>query len=128
MQHRLYLLPEPRQHGSISGAEIGDREDRLEFTRPPAPKRPPTLGIQPSPEPSAHGLLVARVIPRGPCAQAGMEDADVIVRIADQVVRDIQTLRGVLIKLEAGKTVPVVVLRDGKEVTLKVTLGQRGRR
>lgn len=108
--------------------EIGDRDERLVFTRPPAPKRPPTLGIMPSPEPSPHGLLVARVVAGGPCARAGMEDADVIVRIAGQVVRDIQTLRGVLIRLEAGKTVPVVVLRDGAEVTLKVTLGQRGRR
>ena len=108
--------------------EIGDREDRLQFTRPPAPKRPPTLGIMPSPEPSPTGLVVARVIPGGPCARAGMEDADVIVRIADQVVRDIQTLRSALIRLEAGKTVPVVVLRGNEELTLKVTLGQRGQR
>ncbi|MDF1702002.1 MAG: M28 family peptidase [Planctomycetota bacterium] len=109
-------------------AEIGEREERLEFTRPPAPKRPPTLGVRPSPEPSPHGILIATVVPGGPAALGGMENADTILSIAGQVVRDLQTLRGALMKLEGGKTVPVVVLRDGERLTLKITLGERGRR
>ena len=104
-------------------ADIAEREARLVFTRPPAPKRAPTLGLQPSPEPSAHGILVATVVPGGPAAEGGMLDADVIVSIAGQITRDLQGLREALGKLEAGKTVPIVVLRDGAEMTLKVTLG-----
>lgn len=106
-------------------ADIGERDDRLEFTKPPAPKRPPTIGIRPSPEPDERGIVVGQVLPGGPAAKAGMENADIIVSIAGHVVRDVQTLRAVMIKLEAGKTVPFVVLRDEAQVTLKVTLGAR---
>ncbi len=106
--------------------DIAEREERLVFTRPPPRKRPPTIGIRPSPEPDARGLVVGGVVAGGPAAKAGMEPADIIVRIAGHVVRDLQTLRAVMTKLEAGKTVPFVVLRDGKEVTLKVTLAARG--
>ncbi|MDJ0522770.1 MAG: M28 family peptidase [Planctomycetota bacterium] len=108
--------------------EIAEREERLVFTRPPPRRRAPTIGIRPSPEPDARGLVVAMVVPNGPAAKAGMEPADIITRIAGRVIRDIQTLRQVMVTLEAGKTVPFVVLRDGKEVTLKVTLEQRGSR
>ena len=80
-----------------------------------------------SQEPSPYGVVIAGVQPRGPAAQAGMQDADVIVQVADQFVRDVQTLRSALLRLEAGKTVPVVVLRDGEKVVLKVTLGQSRR-
>jgi S1-C subfamily serine protease len=54
-----------------------------------------------------------------------MEEGDAIVAIAGQVVRDIETLRAALSKLEPGKTVPVEVLRGDERVTLKVTLGGR---
>ena len=60
-----------------------------------------------------------------------MQDGDVIVSMAGQVVRDMQSLRGVIGKLQAGKTVKVVVLRGDERVTLQVTLaarpGRRGR-
>jgi S1-C subfamily serine protease len=108
--------------------EISERDERLQFTRPPPRKRPPTIGIRPSPDPDERGLVVAQVVPNGPSAKAGMEPADIIVRIAGHVVRDLQTLRAVMTKLEVGKTVPFVVLRDGKELTLKVTLAARGGR
>jgi hypothetical protein len=108
--------------------EIAERDERLVFTRPPEPPRPPVLGIRPSPEPDSRGIVVSQVVPGGPAATGGVQDADVIVSIAGQIVRDPQSLRAVLLKLEAGKTVPVVVLRDDREITLKVTLGARGGR
>jgi hypothetical protein len=109
--------------------EVAERERRLVFTRPPPPKRPPTIGIWPGREPDPRGVVVARLVPDGPAAKSGLETADVLVRIAGESVRDSQTLRSVLSRLEAGKTVPVVVLRDDQELTLKVTLAPgRGRR
>jgi len=109
-------------------AEIANREERLVFTRPPAPKRPPRIGIQPSREPDARGIVVARVVPGGPAAEAGMETADIIMSIAGRVVRDIQSLRTVMLSLEAGKTVPFVVMRGDEQIALKVTLAEPARR
>ncbi|MDJ0973378.1 MAG: M28 family peptidase [Planctomycetota bacterium] len=111
--------------------EIGNREERLEFTMPPQRRMPPILGVQPSPEENPDGLLISRVTPNGPAAKGGMQDGDVIVSVASQVVRDLQSLRGVLGKLQAGKTVRIVVLRGDERKTLQVTLaprpGRRGR-
>jgi hypothetical protein len=104
---------------------IGDADERLVFTKPPPRPRPPVLGIVPSPEPDPRGVVVGSVAEGGPAAQAGMEEGDAIVAIAGQVVRDLDTLRAALSKLEAGKTVPVEVLRGDERVTLKVTLGGR---
>ena len=104
---------------------IANQEERLVYTQPPAPKRPPRIGIAPHPEPDPRGLVVARVPPNGPAGKAGMQAGDVIVSVAGHVVRDLQTLVAALTKLTAGKTVPVVVVRDEERITLKVTLGAR---
>jgi hypothetical protein len=110
---------------------IADRDERLAFTVPPRPPRPPVLGVRPSREPSPHGVVVAAVVPGGPAARAGMRDGDVIVSLAGQVVRDLQALVAALGHVKAGTPVTVVVLRDGEEKTLQVTLdapgGRRGR-
>ena len=53
----------------------------------------------------------------------------VMVLNGSQVQEAVLGPEGLLGGLEAGKTVPVVVLRDGQQLTLKVTLGARpGRR
>jgi len=104
---------------------IADADERLVFTKPPPRPRPPVLGIVPSPEADPRGLVVRSVAEGGPAASAGMEEGDAIVALAGQVVRDIDTLRAALSKLEPGKTVPVEVLRGDERVTLKVTLGGR---
>lgn len=106
-------------------AEIANRDARLEFTMPPRPPQAPFFGVQPGQEESPDGLPIRRVTPGGPAAQAGMQDGDVIVTLAGQIVRDMQSLRGVLGKLQAGKTVKVVVLRGDEQITLMVTLAER---
>ena len=81
--------------------------------------------MQPAPEADSRGVLVAEVVPNGPAAAAGMQGADVIVTVGGQIVRDSEELRAALATLQAGQTVPVVVLRDGEERILQVTLGRR---
>lgn len=107
--------------------DIANREDRLEFTRPPAPPRPPVLGVQPSPEPNADGLAILRVTANGPAAKGGMRDGDVIVSLANTTVKDLRSLRRVLSKLKAGQSVKAIVLRGDARVPLMITLGARRR-
>ncbi len=103
---------------------LADADERPRFTRPPAPPRPPVLGVQPSPEPDSRGVALRGVVPGGPAAEAGIEPGDVLVSVAGQIVRDLDSLRAALGRLAPGKTVAVEVLRGEERVVLKVTLGE----
>jgi serine protease Do len=71
-----------------------------------------------------RGALVTDV-PEGPASAAGMESGDVILSFDGQKVDDTRGLVRQVGNTEVGKTVRVVVFRDGKTQTLKVTLGRR---
>ena len=72
----------------------------------------------------AAGALVTDV-PDGPAADAGMKSGDVIMSFDGQAVTDTRELVRMVGDTEVGKTVRVVVFRDGKTQTLKVALGRR---
>ncbi|WP_422078122.1 Do family serine endopeptidase [Vannielia sp.] len=72
----------------------------------------------------AKGALVTDV-PEGPAMDAGMKSGDVITSFDGQEVEDVRGLVRRVGNTEVGKTVRMVVFRDGKTVTLKVTLGRR---
>lgn len=72
----------------------------------------------------AKGALVTDV-PEGPAMDAGMKSGDVIISFDGQEVEDVRGLVRRVGNTEVGKTVRMVVFRDGKTETLKVTLGRR---
>ncbi|MFU8778557.1 MAG: Do family serine endopeptidase [Roseovarius sp.] len=72
----------------------------------------------------AAGALVTDV-PEGPAADAGMLAGDVILSFDGQDVADTRGLVRTVGNTEVGKTVRVVVFREGKTTTLKITLGRR---
>ncbi|UCF88355.1 MAG: PDZ domain-containing protein, partial [bacterium] len=69
-----------------------------------------------------EGALVADVVPDGPAAKAGIQRGDVIVRFNGQEVESQHELPTMVAYLPVGSEVKVVVLRDGKEKTIQVTL------
>ncbi|MEQ9257552.1 MAG: DegQ family serine endoprotease [Roseovarius sp.] len=72
----------------------------------------------------AAGALVTDV-PEGPAMESGMKSGDVIVSFDGREVSDTRSLVRQVGNTEVGKTVRVVVFREGKTQTLKVTLGRR---
>ena len=70
------------------------------------------------------GALVTDV-PEGPAAEAGMLAGDVILSFDGRDVADTRGLVRQVGNTAVGKAVRVVVYRDGKTKTLKVTLGRR---
>ena len=72
----------------------------------------------------ARGALVTDV-PEGPAADAGMEAGDVILTFDGVDVDDTRGLVRQVGETEIGKEVRVLVFRDGKSETLRVTLGRR---
>lgn len=73
---------------------------------------------------SARGAMVTDV-PDGPAKDAGMVQGDVILSFDGSDVEDTRSLVRTVGNTEVGKEVRVVVLRDGKSETLRVTLGRR---
>jgi serine protease Do len=70
------------------------------------------------------GALVAGVEEEGPAAAAGILAGDVIVSVDGQAVDAMNTLPRMVADLPVGKQVSIVVMREGAEQTLSVTLGR----
>jgi serine protease Do len=66
--------------------------------------------------------LVAEVTPGSPAATSGIEPGDVITRYDGKNVAEQSVLPMLVASTPAGKTVPVEVVRDGKQKTLEVTV------
>ena len=72
----------------------------------------------------ARGALVTDV-PEGPALEAGMESGDVILSFDGVDVDDTRGLVQQVANTAVGAEVRVIVFRDGKTETLRVTLGRR---
>lgn len=73
--------------------------------------------------PEAAGALVADVAPRSPAAQAGLKEGDIVTEFNGKKVSDSRQLRLVGSDTAPGVQVPVKVLRDGKELSMTLRLG-----
>jgi serine protease Do len=73
---------------------------------------------------AAKGALVAGVIKGGPVDNGSIKAGDVILKFDGKAVNEMRDLPRVVAESPVGKEVDVVVLRDGKEQTVKVTLGR----
>lgn len=74
------------------------------------------------------GVLLGDVRPGGPAANAGVRGGDRIVRIGDSDIRTIRDLMFVLRTATPGQKAKIMVIRDGKRVTLEATYGTPRRR
>lgn len=79
-----------------------------------------TLGIMPDYMYNEKGLRIDGVKEDKPAAHAGLKAGDVILKVGDFEVTDIQTYMKALNGLEAGSKVPVEFLRNGHAMTLDV--------
>jgi serine protease Do len=71
----------------------------------------------------AEGALVARVVPDGPAAQAGLRAGDVILSFEGRELPTSSALPPLVGVTDPGTTVSLKVLRDGRLVTIKVQIG-----
>lgn len=70
------------------------------------------------------GIIVLGLDPDGPAKKAGFKVQDIIISIDGHKINGRQSVMDVVTDLRPGTTVDVIVLRDGKEETLHVTIAE----
>jgi serine protease Do len=75
--------------------------------------------------PDTSGALVQSVEPDGPAAKAGIQNGDVIRKFNGQTVTGAGDLTALVTDTNPGTVVTLDILRNGKPMTFKVTLGER---
>lgn len=73
----------------------------------------------------ARGVLVANVVADGPAFKAGLKRNDIILSFAGTDVPDLRRFPRFVANARVGSTVDVVVWRGGKEVQLKLKIGEQ---
>ena len=72
--------------------------------------------------PTGQGAVVNQVLSGSPAAKAGVQSQDVILDFNGQKVAGTKELQGIVERLEVGKTYTMTVIRDGKQLSLPVTV------
>jgi serine protease Do len=68
-----------------------------------------------------HGVMVREVRDDTPAAKAGVQPGDVILKFAGQEVNTPRELQDTVERSPIGSSQPMVLLRDGKQMTINVT-------
>jgi hypothetical protein len=85
-----------------------------------APKGP-KLGIMPNYGDTGNGVIVGGLVDGGAAGKAGIKTGDRIVEIAGRPVADMGSYMTIMGAQKVGQVIDVIVIRDEKKVTLKVT-------
>ncbi|SDY53909.1 DegQ family serine endoprotease [Nitrosomonas sp. Nm33] len=73
---------------------------------------------------ASQGVLVAQVSKHSPAEKAGLRQGDIIERFEGEPVKDVGSLRNRVALTAPGTTVELVILRDGKQKTMEITIGK----
>ena len=73
---------------------------------------------------SSNGVLIAKVTPNGPAAQAGLQANDVITAVNGKSIISGGSFIGELAAKKAGDKVQLTIVRNGKEMNVTATLGK----
>ena len=74
---------------------------------------------------SSKGAFVSQVVPDSAADKAGLQAGDVIVSVNGKTINTFSELRAKVATLGAGKEVTLGVVRDGKERSFRVILGEQ---
>ncbi len=109
------VIQQLREFGKVRRGWIGVRiqEVTADFAE--------SLGLK-----GAMGALIAGMNSGGPAEKAGIKEGDVVVEFAGHSVDSMRALPRLVADTAPGKTVDLVVMRDGKRVPLKIEVGLLG--
>jgi len=79
-----------------------------------------TLGVIPDYRYAAGGMRIESVIPGRPAFKGGMKDGDVVIKLGDTDVTDLQTYMEALSKFESGQKAKVIYKRAGEKLETEI--------
>jgi len=109
------VLPQLKSKGSVSRGYIGVLVNEMTPEIAENLKLPKEL----------ESPLVAQVYPGEAAAKAGVQEYDVILEFNGRPIRSSVDLVTAVTSVAVGESVPIKVLRQGKEKTLKIKVSQR---
>ncbi|RTF79913.1 PDZ domain-containing protein [Serratia marcescens] len=83
------------------------------------PLRPSNSGID-----RLQGIIVTEITPNGPASNAGFQINDIIINVDNKPAVSVLETMDQVAEIRPGTEIPVIVLRDGKRITLKMTVGE----
>lgn len=115
------------------------RRKELTFTDPPPKTQPATtraargsgagLGVIPDyGNDDAKGLKITGTSPGSAAEKAGLKAGDMLIQFGDRKITNIYDFSDALLNSSPGQKVKIIVLRDGKQVTVEATLSEPRRR
>ena len=107
------LLPQLKDKGRVVRGYLGTTVQKI------TPEIAISLGIKES-----GGALVADVVRGSPAEKAGIKTGDVIIEFDRKEIKDSSDLPPVVARVAPGTTVELKVLREGKQVSLPITVGE----
>jgi serine protease Do len=107
------VINQLRQYGKTKRGWLGVRIQNV------TPEIATSLGL------TKHwGALVGGVSPKSPANLAGVQTGDVIVKFNGVDIKESRSLPRLVGETEIGKSAPMLVWRDGKEITLHLKVGE----
>ena len=73
----------------------------------------------------SNGAVVLDVVADSPAARAGVQKGDVVTHLADEEVSDQRPYLNVLVKQKPNTTIPLTVIRAGREIQLSLDVVSR---
>ncbi len=81
------------------------------------PEMAESLGVK-------EGVIIAQIMPGSPADKGGLKVGDVVVEVDGQKVSEVRELQFKIMRTEPGKEINLKVIREGKELNLKVKVGE----
>ena len=108
------VIPQLKEKGAVTRGWIGTKVQSV------TPELADGLGLS-----NLRGAIVAMVQDNGPAAKAGLRSGDVITSVGGESVKNANELTRKVGAMAPGSSTQLTVLRQGKESSLSVTLGQQ---
>jgi Zn-dependent M28 family amino/carboxypeptidase len=110
---------------------VANEPQRIAFTKVKTEQRPTGrgfrvyLGTVPNYSDQSDGMKLDGVRPGSPAEKAGLRAGDIIAKLGKTPIKNVYDYTYALGEIRAGEEVEVLIRRDGKDMTLKITPEKR---